>query len=98
MKKGFCSPYFIVPKKGGVGLRLILDLRVLNRALYNAYFHVSILQMHRLFLHFAFKGQAYQYKVLPFRLFLSTRVTKVAEAALAPLREVSIHILNYLDD
>ncbi|KAI2655304.1 hypothetical protein H4Q32_017676 [Labeo rohita] len=32
MKKGFYSPYFIVPKKGG-GLRPILDLRVLNRAL-----------------------------------------------------------------
>ncbi len=87
MKKGFCR------------LRLILDLRVLNQALYTIeYFHVSILQRHRLFLHFAFKGQAYQYKVLPFRLFLSTRVTKVAAAALAPLREVSIHILNYLDD
>ncbi len=32
MKSGFYSPYFIVPKKGG-GLRPILDLRVLNRAL-----------------------------------------------------------------
>ncbi len=33
MKSGFYSPYFIVPKKGG-GLRPILDLRVLNRALH----------------------------------------------------------------
>ncbi|KAI2644936.1 Inactive tyrosine-protein kinase 7 [Labeo rohita] len=32
MKKGFYSPYLIVPKKGG-GLRPILDLRVLNQAL-----------------------------------------------------------------
>ncbi|KAL0172917.1 hypothetical protein M9458_033228, partial [Cirrhinus mrigala] len=32
MKKGFYSPYFIVPKKGG-GLRPILDLRILNRVL-----------------------------------------------------------------
>ncbi|KAL0161609.1 hypothetical protein M9458_045334 [Cirrhinus mrigala] len=32
IKKGFYSPYLIVPKKGG-GLRPILDLRVLNRAL-----------------------------------------------------------------
>ncbi len=31
--QGFYSPYFIVPKKGG-GLRPILDLRVLNRALH----------------------------------------------------------------
>ncbi len=33
MRQGFYSPYFIVPKKGG-GLRAILDLRVLNRALH----------------------------------------------------------------
>ncbi len=33
MKSGFYSPYFIVPKKDG-GLRPILDLRVLNRALH----------------------------------------------------------------
>ncbi len=33
MRSGFYSPYFIVPKKGG-GLRPILDLRVLNRALH----------------------------------------------------------------
>ncbi len=32
MRSGFYSPYFIVPKKSG-GLRPILDLRVLNRAL-----------------------------------------------------------------
>ncbi len=33
MRQGFYSPYFIVPKKGG-GLRPILDMRVLNRALH----------------------------------------------------------------
>ncbi len=33
MGSGFFSPYFIVPKKSG-GLRPILDLRVLNRALH----------------------------------------------------------------
>ncbi len=33
MRQGCYSPYFIVPKKGG-GLRPILDLRVLNRALH----------------------------------------------------------------
>ncbi|KAL0193870.1 hypothetical protein M9458_012166, partial [Cirrhinus mrigala] len=126
MKKGFYSPYFIVPKKGG-GLRPILDLSVLNRALLklpfkmltlkhiltcvrvqdwfvaidlkDAYFHVSILPRHRPFLRFAFEGRAYQYKVLPFGLSLSPRVfTKVAEAALSPLRERGIRILNYLDD
>ncbi len=126
MRSGFYSPYFIVPKKSG-GLRPILDLRILNRALHrlpfkmltpkrifgcvrpqdwfaaidlkDAYFHVSILPRHRPFLRFAFEGRAYQYKVLPFGLSLSPRVfTKVAEAALVPLREQGVRILNYLDD
>ncbi len=126
MRSGFYSPYFIVPKKSG-GLRPILDLRVLNRALHrlpfkmltpkrifgcvrpqdwfaamdlkDAYFHVSILPRHRPFLRFAFEGRAYQYKVLPFGPSLSPRVfTKVAEAALVPLREQGMRILNYLDD
>ncbi len=126
MGSGLFSPYFIVPKKGG-GLRPILDLRVLNRALHklpfkmltqkrifgcvrpldwfaatdlkDAYFHVSILPRHRPFLRFAFEGRAYQYKVLPFGLSLSPRVfTKVVEAALVPLRDQGVRILNYLDD
>ncbi len=120
MKAGVYSPYFIVPKKGG-GLRPILDLRSLNRALHklpfkmlmqkrprdwfaaidlkDAYFHVSILPRHRPFLRFAFEGRAYQYKVLPFGLSLSPRIfTKVAEAAIVPLRECGVRILNYLDD
>ncbi len=37
----------------------------------DAYFHVSILLRHRPFLRFAFEGQTYQYKVLPFGLSLS---------------------------
>ncbi|KAI2648208.1 Gag-Pol polyprotein [Labeo rohita] len=65
----------------------------------DAYFHVSILPRHRPFLRFAFEGRAYRYKVLPFGLSLSPRVfTKVAEAALSPLWQTGIHILNYLDD
>ncbi len=39
MKSGFYSPYFIVPKKDG-GLRPILDLRVLNRALHKLPFRM----------------------------------------------------------
>ncbi len=63
------------------------------------YFHVSTLLRHRPFLRFAFEERAYQYKVLPFGLSLSPRVfTKVAEAALVPLREQGVRILNYLDD
>ncbi|KAL0164569.1 hypothetical protein M9458_040322, partial [Cirrhinus mrigala] len=65
----------------------------------DTYFHVSILPRHRPFLRFAFEGRAYQYKVLPFGLSLSPRVfTKVTEAALSPLWQMGIRILNYLDD
>ncbi|KAI2651800.1 ORF V: Enzymatic polyprotein [Labeo rohita] len=65
----------------------------------DGYFHVSILPRHRPFLRFAFEGRAYQYKVLPFGLSLSPRVfTKVAEAALSPLWQTGIRILNYLED
>ncbi|KAL0190072.1 hypothetical protein M9458_017171, partial [Cirrhinus mrigala] len=63
------------------------------------YFHVSILPQHRKFLKFAFRGEAYQYRVLPFGLALSPRTfTKCVDAALAPLRLLGIRILNYIDD
>ena len=65
----------------------------------DAYFHVSILPRHRPFLRFAFEGRAYQDMALPFGLALSPRVfTKVVEAALVPLREKGVRILNYIDD
>ncbi len=65
----------------------------------DAYFHVSILPTHREFLRFAFGGEAYQYRVLPFGLALSSRTfTKCVDAALAPLRLQGIRILNYIDD
>ncbi|XDV46777.1 hypothetical protein PO909_016614 [Leuciscus waleckii] len=45
------------------------------------------------------RGMAYQYKVLLFVLAPSPRVfTKVTEAAIAPMCERGVHILNYLDD
>ncbi len=65
----------------------------------DAYFHISILHQHRKFLRFAFRGKAYQYRVLPFGLALSPRTfTKCVDAALAPLRLQGICILNYIDD
>ncbi len=65
----------------------------------DTYFHVSILSSHRKFLRFAFRGKAYQYRVLPFGLALSPRTfTKCVDAALAPLRLQGIRILNYIDD
>ncbi len=65
----------------------------------DTYFHVLILPQHRPFLCFAFEGRAYQYKFLPFGLSLSPRVfTKIMEAALVPLREAGVRVLNYLDN
>ncbi|KAL0187573.1 hypothetical protein M9458_014672, partial [Cirrhinus mrigala] len=62
-------------------------------------FHVSILSQHRKFLRFAFRGEAYQYRVLPFGLALSPRTfLKCVDAALAPLRLRGIRILSCIDD
>ncbi len=48
---------------------------------------------------FAFEGVAYQYTVLPFGLSLAPRTfTRCMDAALSPLRQMGIRILNYLDD
>ncbi|KAI2656961.1 Transposon Ty3-G Gag-Pol polyprotein [Labeo rohita] len=71
---------------------LSLDLK-------DAYFHIQIAPHHRRFLRFAFEGVAYQYTVLPFGLSLAPRTfTKCMDAALAPLRQRGIRILNYLED
>ncbi len=54
---------------------------------------------HSRFLRFVFEGVAYQYTVLPFGLSLVPRTfTKCIDAALFPLRQMGIRILNYLDD
>ncbi len=54
---------------------------------------------HRPFLRFAFEGVAYQYTILPFGLSLAPRTfTKCVDAALSPLRQMGIRILNYLDN
>ncbi len=46
-----------------------------------------------------FRGEAYQYRVLPFGLALSPHTfTKCVDAVLAPLRLRGIRILNYIDD
>ncbi len=64
-----------------------------------AYFHIHIAPHHRRFLRFAFEGVAYQYTVLPFGLSLAPRIfTQWMYAALSPLRQMRIRILNYLND
>ena len=49
----------------------------------DAYYHISMGRRHRQFLQFAFEGQAFQFKVLPFRISLSPRVfTRCMQASL----------------
>ena len=65
----------------------------------DAYFHVPIVSHHQCFLRFAFRGRHFQFRVLPFGLFLSPRVfTRVVAAALAPLQKQGMKVLTYLDD
>ncbi len=65
----------------------------------DTYFHIQVAPHHRRFLRFAFKGVAYQCKVLPFGLSLAPRTfTRCMDAALSPLQQMGIRILNYLDD
>ncbi|XP_029441848.1 LOW QUALITY PROTEIN: uncharacterized protein LOC115081559 [Rhinatrema bivittatum] len=65
----------------------------------DAYFHVPVAPHHRQFLRFAFEGQAYQFRVLPFGLSLAPRTfTRCMAAALAPLQALGLRILPYLDD
>ena len=65
----------------------------------DAFFHVSIYPLHRMFLRFNLEGQVYQYTVLPFGMSLSPRVfTKVTQAAVAPLRARGVRLDTYLDD
>ncbi|KAL0172570.1 hypothetical protein M9458_032881, partial [Cirrhinus mrigala] len=106
--KGFYSPYYITnPRSSSVEMLTVRHMLTCVQQqdwfaaidLKDAYFHVSILPRHRPFLQFAYERRAYQYKVLPFGLSLSPCVfTKITEAALTPLHEQGIRILNYLDD
>ncbi|KAI2646149.1 hypothetical protein H4Q32_030848 [Labeo rohita] len=89
-ESGFYSRYFIDLHRSSPPQPINLK---------DAYFHVSILPQHRKFLRFAFRGEAYQYRVLPFGLALSPRTfTKCVDAALVPLCIQGIRILNYIDD
>ncbi len=65
----------------------------------DAYFHIQVAPHHRRFLRFAFEWMACQYKVLPFGLSLAPRTfTRCMDAALSPLQQMGIRILNYLND
>ncbi len=62
-------------------------------------FHIQVAHHHRRFLRFTFEGVAYQYKVQPFGLSMAPcTFTRCMDAALSPLWQMGILILNYLDD
>ncbi len=65
----------------------------------DTFFHIQVAPHHRRFLRFTFEWMAYQYKVLPFALSLAPcTFTRSMDAALSPLQQMGIRILNYLDD
>lgn len=65
----------------------------------DAYFHIPIAPHHRLFLCFAFQGHHFQFRVLPFGLFLSSQVfARCVAAALSPLQSQGLKVLPYLDN
>ena len=65
----------------------------------DAYFQIPIWRGHWRFLRFGFAGRAYEFRVLPFGISLAPRTfTRCMDAALSPLRQGGIRILNYLDD
>ncbi|XP_016146708.1 interferon-inducible GTPase 5-like [Sinocyclocheilus grahami] len=112
MACGLYSRYFLIPKKDG-GLRCILELTLLNRALAKRSF--KMITVKQILAHiqpgdwfisvdlkdayFHIEDRAYQFKVLPFGLALAPRTfMKCINAALTLLRQSGIRILNYLDD
>ncbi len=73
--------------------------QLMSLDLKDAYFHIQVAPHHIRFLRFAIEGVAYQYKVPPFELSLAPcTFTRCMDAALSPLRQIGIRMLNYLDD
>ena len=65
----------------------------------DAFFHVPILEEHKKYLRFSFRGRSYEFNVLPFGYSLAPRTFALCvRAALAPLRREGIRVLDYLDD
>ncbi len=84
-----------------VGVRHAIDpgMWFTSVDLKDAYFHIPITPHHRRFLRFTFQSRTYQFRVLPFGLYLSPRVfTRVIQVALEPLQREGMLILPYLDD
>jgi hypothetical protein len=65
----------------------------------DAYLHVPIRPSHRPFLRFAFNGEVYQFRVLPFGLSSAPRIfTMVLLPIAAHLHQRGIQFIPYLDD
>ena len=65
----------------------------------DAYYHIPIAKEHRKYLKFIWKGQMYQFCVLPNGLSSGPRIfTKVLKPPFAKLRELGHNIMGYIDD
>ena len=67
--------------------------------LQDAYYHILIFKVHRIYLRFSVQGLQYQYNVFPFGLKTAPRVfTKVVAPLVASLHLQGIRLYPYLDD
>jgi len=67
--------------------------------LQDAYLHVPILPSHKKFLRFTFKGQTFQFRVLPFGLSSAPRsFTKLTRVIVIHCRALGLRLILYLDD
>ena len=65
----------------------------------DAFLHVLVHQSSRHFLQFAWKGHLFQFRVLPFGMFLSPMVfTKILRPVVKWARRKGIRVAAYLDD
>ena len=65
----------------------------------DAFLHVPIFPEHRKYLRFHFRGQSYQYNVMPFGYSLAPMVfTRMLETPLAALKKEGLRIYQYIDD
>ena len=75
------------------------DLWLASVDLKDAYFHVAITPAHRQYLWFHWRGQAYQYQVMPYGLSSAPSVfMQILAPVVAWLRSAGVQLYVYLDD
>ena len=78
---------------------LVKDDWMIKIDLKDAYYCVPIAETHRKFFQFRWKGELYEYQVLPFGLASAPRTfTKLLKPVMGLLRRMGLKVIIYLDD